>query len=54
MNEEVKSLLEEKADIVKDLEKFGEKLRPFTYDALSNRIEMIDYMLSDEGYFSKS
>jgi hypothetical protein len=51
MNEQIQSLLDEKVDIVNDLVRFGEALNDYTYDALSNRIEMIDYMLSDEGYF---
>jgi uncharacterized protein (UPF0335 family) len=54
VNEQIESLLEEKTAIVEDLWKFGADLKGHTYDTLTNRIEMIDYMLSDEGYFSKS
>ena len=53
MSEQIESLLEEKTAIVEDLWKFGAELKGHTYDALSNRIEMIDYMLSDEGYYSR-
>lgn len=50
MNEQIESLLEEKTAIVEDLWKFGADLQGHTYDTLSNRIEMIDSMLSNEGY----
>lgn len=51
MNEQIQSLLDEKVDIVNDLVRFGGNLNDYTYDALSNRIEMIDSMLAMEGYF---
>ncbi len=53
MNEQIESLLEEKTDLVNDLWRFGAELNEHTYDALSNRIEMLDSMLAMEGYFRK-
>jgi hypothetical protein len=53
MNEQIESLLEEKTDIVNDLWRFGKDLNDYTYDTLSNRIEMIDFMLAAEGYYKQ-
>ena len=53
MNEQIQSLLEEKTDLVNDLAKFGGNLNDYTYDTLSNRIEMIDFMLASEGYYKQ-
>ena len=53
MNEQIESLLDEKTDLVNDLWRFGKDLNDHTYEALSNRIEMLDSMLAMEGYFRK-
>ena len=53
MNEQIQSLLDEKVDIVNDLVRFGGNLNDYTYDTLSNRIEMIDFMLASEGYYKQ-
>lgn len=50
MNDQVKSLLEEKDGIVKDLLRLRSEMNEHTIDALSNRVEMLDSMLDMEGY----
>lgn len=52
MNEQIESLLEEKRQIVSDLAIFGGNLNAHTHDTLTNRLEMIEFMLSNEGYYA--
>jgi len=50
MNDQIKSLLEEKNGILEDLIKLRNKINDHTFDALNNRVEMLESMLAMEGY----
>ena len=50
MNDQIKSLLEEKDGIVEDVLKLRREMNGHTLDALLNRVEMLDSMLAMEGY----
>ena len=50
MNDQIKSLLEEKNGILEDLIRLRNKINDHTFDALNNRVEMLDSMLAMEGY----
>ena len=52
-SEQIESLLHERADIERDLKKYGKHFYPYTHDCLNNRLEMIEYMLEQEGHYSK-
>ncbi len=53
MNDQIKSLLEEREGILKDLIKLRNKINDHTFDALNNRVEMLESMLDMEGYRGK-
>lgn len=50
MTDQMKSLLEEKDGIVKDLLRLRSEMNDHTLDALNNRVEMLESMLAMEGY----
>lgn len=50
---QIESLLEERKAIEKDYVKFGTKVNAWTHDLLINRLDMIESMLDNEGYYNK-
>ncbi len=50
---QIESLLEERKAIEKDYEKFSTKVNAWTHDLLINRLDMIEDMLDNEGYYNK-
>jgi len=50
---QIESLLAERKAIEKDYQKFGTKVDPWTHDLFINRLDMIEDMLDNEGYYNK-